>query len=111
MITRNLCLDKIRSVKELVSIVEIPENDHPHSPISEQTDLEEIVKAGLEKLSVDDRELLVMHTYLGYAYEEIAKMQSKNPQAIWTKASRSRAKLREFFRNDARRAGINITLK
>ena len=110
-ITRNLCLDKIRSAKEHLPIDDLPECDHPQSSKSEQTALEEIVIAALENLPAEDRELLVMHSYLGYAYEEIAEMQSKSPEAIWTRASRARAKLREFVRSVARKEGIDIVTK
>ena len=110
-ITRNLYLDKIRAQKEHVPIDELSEKDHPHSPDLERSALEEIVVAALDKLAPEDRELLVMHSYLGYAYEEIAEMQSKKPEAIWTRASRARAKLREIVRSDARREGIEIAAK
>jgi RNA polymerase sigma factor (sigma-70 family) len=110
-IARNLCLDKIRAAKEHLPIDELSENEHPQSPNGERTELEEIVVAALDKLPVEDRELLVMHSYLGYAYEEIAEMQSKSPEAIWTRASRARAKLREFVRSDARKEGIEIVTK
>jgi RNA polymerase sigma-70 factor (ECF subfamily) len=109
-IARNLCLDKLRAAKEHLQIDELPEREHPHFPSGERTELEEIVIAALEKLSFDDRELLVMHSYLGYAYEEIAEIQSKSPEAVWTRASRARAKLREFVRSDARREGIPIEM-
>lgn len=107
-ITRNLCLDMIRASKEHLPIDELSEQDHPRSPDGERTAIEEIVMAGLEKLPLEDRELLVMHSYLGYAYEEIAELQSKTPEAVWTRASRARAKLREIIRRAARKEGIEI---
>ena len=110
-ITRNLYIDKLRAQKDQIPIGELAEQDHPHLPNNERTALEEIVVAALEKLPLEDRELLVMHSYLGYAYEEIAQMKSKTPEAIWTRASRARAKLRELVRSDARKEGIEIVTK
>jgi RNA polymerase sigma-70 factor (ECF subfamily) len=107
-IARNLCIDKIRSAKEHLPIEELSEKDHPHSFHVERTALEEMVIATLEKLSYDDREILVMHSYLGYAYDEIAEMQSKSPEAVWTRASRARGKMREMIRSEAKREGIEI---
>ena len=107
-ITRNLCIDRIRSAKEHQPIDELAEKDHPHVLHREQSALEEIVITMLDQLPYDDREILVMHSYLGYAYDEIAQMQSKSSEAVWTRASRARSKLREMVRTEAKRYGVEI---
>lgn len=107
-IARNLCLDRLRARKEHPSIDEIPENQHPKSHPVEQTDIEEIVVRALDELPDEDRELLILHTYVGYGYDEIAEMQSKKPEAVWTRASRARSKLRDIVRRNALAQGVNI---
>ena len=108
-IARNLCIDKIRSAKQHLPIEELSEKEHPYSLLGEPSALEEMVIAALDRLPFEDREILVMHSYLGYAYDEIAQMQSKSPEAVWTRASRARSKLREMIRSDAKREGIEIS--
>jgi RNA polymerase sigma-70 factor (ECF subfamily) len=107
-IARNLCLDKLRARRSTLDIDALRDDEHPVAASGERSHLEDIVLYALEQLSSDDRELLVMHTYLGYGYDEIAVMQSKSPEAVWTKASRARAKLRDLVRALAKREGVAI---
>ncbi|MDP4198110.1 MAG: RNA polymerase sigma factor [Bacteroidota bacterium] len=55
---------------------------------------EQIVLECLEALPLGSREVLVLHYYSGYSFEEIAKLLGKKPNAIWTRASRARADLK-----------------
>lgn len=107
-IARNLCFDRLRSRRDHTPLDQIPEEHHPVSATAEQTDIEDIVVRSLESLPAEDRELLVLHSYLGYGYDEIAEMQSKSPEAVWTRASRARAKLREIVRKAAAAEGVPI---
>jgi RNA polymerase sigma-70 factor (ECF subfamily) len=108
-IARNLALDTLRKDRGHVGIDDIAEDKHPSVATDEKSELEEIVLQSLDKLGPDDREILVMNAYLGYGFDEIAEMQSKSSEAIWTRASRARAKLRTIVTDEARRAGIEIT--
>ncbi|MBS1904244.1 MAG: RNA polymerase sigma factor [Bacteroidetes bacterium] len=108
-IARHLCFDRLRARRDSIEIGKLPEDLHPIAESNERSHLEDIVVLALERLTPEDRELLVMHTYLGYGYDEIAVMQSKSPEAVWTKASRARAKLREIVRSLAEREGVPIT--
>jgi RNA polymerase sigma-70 factor, ECF subfamily len=107
-IARNLCFDRLRVKREHSSLDELPEEQHPISSVIEKSDLEDIIVRSLEELSAEDKELLVLHNYLGYGYDEIAEMQSKSPEAVWTRASRARGKLREIVRNIAASEGVTI---
>ncbi|HYM21191.1 MAG TPA: RNA polymerase sigma factor [Candidatus Kapabacteria bacterium] len=108
-IARNLSLDAIRKDRGHTPLDDVAEEQHPSAATSgERTELEEIVLLALDSLSPDDKELLVMHTYLGYGYDEIAEMQSKSPEAIWTRASRARTKLRTIVQAEAARLNIEI---
>jgi RNA polymerase sigma-70 factor (ECF subfamily) len=107
-IARNLCFDRLRSRRDHTPLDQLPEEQHPASVPTEPSDIEDIVIRSLDRLSAEDKELLVMHSYLGYGYDEIAEMQSKSPEAVWTRASRARAKLREIVRKAAEAEGVPI---
>jgi len=91
-IARNLALDyrkhhhkqsPLDTVSETRIVVE--------TEISER---EEIVLECLDALPLAAREILILHYYSGYSFEEIAAMLGKKPNAIWTRASRARADLK-----------------
>lgn len=105
-IARNLCLDALKSprVAARLSLHEIDEKGDPTAEgIREMTSEEEIVLRALDRLPIDYRETLLLHTYSGYSYEEIAVMLGKTPDAIWARASRGRKKLREMVSEELRR--------
>ena len=103
-IARNLCLNHIKLQKQIVSLDSLDDFRLPsvHQPGS--TSVEELVNTSLNALKFEDRELLVLHMYCGYRFDEIAEMLNISPNAVWTRASRARAQLREIIsryqRND-----------
>lgn len=94
-IARNLCLNHIKLRKHTIPIDAISELDIPHEYQPGSTDMEELVNSSLDTLKFEDKELLVLHMFCGYRFDEIAEMMSMSPNAIWTRASRARAQLRE----------------
>jgi len=111
---KNLAIDQHRKEKN-----EIPLDDDAtdeshgtylsHSTSVEQsTDIECIILDALEKLSDDDREVLVLNIYSGYKYGEIAEMLGTSPEAVWQRASRARIKLRKIVIEDAKRMGVAL---
>jgi RNA polymerase sigma-70 factor (ECF subfamily) len=103
-IARNLCLNHIKLQKQIISLDSLDDFRLPsvHQPGS--TSVEELVNTSLNALKFEDRELLVLHMYCGYRFDEIAEMLNISPNAVWTRASRARAQLREIIsryqRND-----------
>ena len=102
-IARNLSLDHLKSYRE-ANRVELADGERqlPTSTIPEPTEQEELVLRALDRLPFEYREVIVLHTYSGYAYEEIAEMLGKSPEAIWTRASRARKKLRMLVAEEMR---------
>ncbi len=100
---RNLIIDQHRRSKETRELMD-EDGEHEEQP----SDLECIVLDALEKLSFDDREVLVLNIYSGYKFGEIAEMQGKSADAIWARASRARARLREIVMADAKRLGVAL---
>lgn len=94
---RNLCLDYLRSRRRMLSLDTVHESEHPAYSIPEQSEQEELMILFLQKLPVDYREVLVLNTYCGYSFEEIATMLGKSSEAIWTRASRARSLLRKLM--------------
>ena len=47
----------------------------------------------LDRLPMDQREVLILNAYAGYRYEEIAEMVGETVGAVRTRAWRARAKL------------------
>jgi RNA polymerase sigma-70 factor, ECF subfamily len=90
---RNLCLDEIRRTRPHQSIESVAEEDHPFEEIPELTHLEEVVILALPHLPADQREIIVLHEYSGYSYEEIGAMMGESTGAIRTRAWRGRAHL------------------
>ncbi len=93
---RNLCLNFIKRERRRSPLSSVPESAHPATSIPERSEMEELVLMGLETLSFEYREVLVLNIYCGYQFEEIADMLGKSPAAIWKRASRARAQLRDY---------------
>jgi RNA polymerase sigma factor (sigma-70 family) len=107
-IARNCCYDKLRSRKDIPSLDTLDETEHPHQLMSEPSALEEIVLQVFAELPDEERELLSLNIYSGFGYDEIAEMQQKKSQAVWTRASRIRAKLRTQIEARCNREGVEI---
>ena len=111
---KNLAIDEHRKGKNEISLngdmTDVSDATHPshNSHLEEPTEIECIILDALEKLSHDDREVLVLNIYSGYNYGEIAEMLGKSPDAIWQRASRARMKLRKIVIEDAKRMGIAL---
>lgn len=103
-IARNLSLDHLKSYRERNrTTTEDLGAAHPVTSQKERSAEEEIVLRALDELPFDYRETILLHTYSGYSYEEIAQMLEKTPDAIWARASRARKRLREIVTREMER--------
>jgi RNA polymerase sigma-70 factor (ECF subfamily) len=96
-ITRNLCFNQLQVRKRTVSLDTIEERYLPTAMNPGMSSTEELVMTALDALKFEDRELLVLNMYCGYKFDEIATLLELSPGAVWTRASRARAKLREII--------------
>jgi RNA polymerase sigma-70 factor (ECF subfamily) len=96
-ITRNLSLNHLRDTKKLTSIDDVQEHKLPTVQIREKSELEELVVICLNKLPIEMREVLILYTYSGYRFDEIAEMMGKSVDAVRMRASRARAQLRTMI--------------
>jgi RNA polymerase sigma-70 factor (ECF subfamily) len=95
-VSRNLCIDALRARRYHTALDELHESAHPTSSLQPLSDLEQLALESLEQLPFEQREVLVLNYYLGYRFEEIATMLGKTPDAVWARASRGRARLRQI---------------
>jgi RNA polymerase sigma factor (sigma-70 family) len=95
---RNLCLDYLKTRKKILPLDAISESSHPVYSMQELSEREELIVTSIQKLPVDYRDVLILNTYCGYSFEEIASILGKSPEAIWTRASRARTLLRTIVR-------------
>lgn len=96
-ITRNLSLNHLRDSKKLTPIDDVHEHNLPTVQLREKSELEELVVICLNKLPLEMREVLILYTYSGYRFDEIAEMMGKSVDAVRMRASRARAQLRTMI--------------
>jgi RNA polymerase sigma-70 factor (ECF subfamily) len=87
---RNLAIDHLRRQKFSAPLEAAPEP----STEADASDREGIVLECLDRLKPQTREILVLHYYSGYSFEEIAGMMQMRPNAVYTRVSRARADLK-----------------
>ncbi len=92
-IARNRCLNLIRDRRRLSSLEDVSEHQHPVETIREMSQMEELAVTALAKLPVSQREVLVLHVYSGFRFDEIAEMLGEPVGAIRTRAWRGRLTL------------------
>lgn len=100
---RNAALDRKKHSRFQIGIEEMSEAAHPRSTQPEMTHEEELVVAALDTLPKLTKEIVVLHYYSGYSFEEIAESLGKKPNAIWTRVSRARAQLKQEVERALRR--------
>lgn len=90
---RNRCLNVKAKKRPEYSLEDLTERQHPKAENDRLTERQEIVIAALDQLPEEQKELLILHTYAGYSYEEIALMLDDSVGAVRTRAWRARVKL------------------
>ncbi|MBS1913848.1 MAG: RNA polymerase sigma factor [Bacteroidetes bacterium] len=90
---RNLCLKYIGRERRHTSLDDLYESDHPTESAHEPSHLEELVKLALEQLPFEQREVLTLHNYCGYGYEDIAAIRGETLGSVKMRAMRARARI------------------
>ncbi len=92
-IARRVCLDVLRTDKKqrpVGSVGDIPAMSGPAADIERRDELERY----LSRLPPEQREVLLLHRYHGFAYEEVATMTGSTVAAVKQKAYRALKTLR-----------------
>lgn len=94
---RNLCLNFSRDQKHHLPLDYLAEREHPGASGRELSQLEELVVMALERLPMEQREVLILYAYSGYTFDEIAQMMEESSGAIRTRAWRARRQLKRII--------------
>lgn len=99
-ITKNQCIDKIRSRGKTVSIEpDLYRRASPDNPYLrlERKNTEEVLKVIIEDLPALQKAIITMKDIEGYELAEIAEITGSSPEAIRVNLSRARKKVREEY--------------
>jgi RNA polymerase sigma-70 factor (ECF subfamily) len=97
-ITRNLCLDKLKSKKNsFASLNEQINHNSPHNPqqLIEQSDAVSQVKTLIQKLPEQQKTIIHLRDIEGYNYDEILEITGFSLNYVRVNLSRARNKIRE----------------
>ncbi len=95
-ILKNLCLDHLRSRKKKT---EIPlEGLQIAGPGGEDRDVKAVVWRGIDALSGDHKEIILLRYFHQYSYKEIAEMTGRPVGTVMSSLFYAKAKLREILR-------------
>jgi RNA polymerase sigma-70 factor, ECF subfamily len=95
-IARNLCLNIKRDKKATVPIEDF-EFLVADTPVSEDKELEKLVKMAVELLDMEYREPLILRVYNGLSYEEIAELCHISPGNARIRTMRAKDKLKQIL--------------
>lgn len=99
-IARNTAIDHLRTKKETVNIEDIFDLSIDELKIEDRVDLElkiKDVRAYMEKLTPEQKELITMRVWDGLSYREIAGITGKTENSLKTMFSRTMKDLRTDF--------------
>ena len=90
---RNLCIKFLQRRRQHDSLDDLNDGDHPASSSHGPSHLEELVKMAVDRLPFDQREVIILHNYVGYGYEDIAQMRGETVGAVKMRAMRARSRV------------------
>lgn len=94
-ITKNMCLMKLRSQKNTTNIEELSEvlSDNDKVPVEDKMILDMIFKY----ISLEERNILMLHIVAGYKFREIAKLQDMPLSTVLAKYNRTIKKIKKLY--------------
>jgi len=96
-IARNLCLNAIRDSVSYVPIEDVQDSLQTSPPEEEYDQSFEILRAAVEQLPPDLREVLVLRVYNGFSYNEIAEITDTKLATVKVRIFRAKQKLHEML--------------
>ncbi len=105
-ITRNLCLDTLKSWEKRHVFTSQENNierttDKSKGPdkLLEETEMGKILQNAIQSLPPDQREVLILSKYSGLSYDGIARIVESSPAAVKQKAYRAMLSLKQKLKN------------
>lgn len=112
-IATNVCIDFTRKMKKRKTVPlhvtdehgeevlrEIPSNLYHPEQEYEKTQLREAIAAGLDSLSPEHREILILREISGLSYQEIGEVLDLESGTVKSRINRARIQLCDFLRNN-----------
>ena len=102
VMTRNLCLDKLKVKKYPVENLDNLKTDLQETETETSTDLSEVVRKIhmiIRTLPEQQRTIMQLRDIEGYDFDEIAEIMKMNENAIRVNLSRARKRVREILLN------------
>ena len=96
-IARNLSLNAIRDRRDHTPLDALSEEYHPQTEVRELSNLEELAIRALDRLPLDQREILILHAYSDYSFEEIGDMIGESAGTVRMRAYRARKKMKRVL--------------
>ena len=93
-IARRACVDILRAGKKHLHIGDAGDIPAISEPTASEIEHRDTLEHYLSRLAPEQREVLLLHRYHGFAYEEIAKMTGSTVAAVKQKAYRALSTLR-----------------
>lgn len=90
---RNICLKHLQRRRNHASLEGLREMEHPRAVAYEASHLEELVTIAVAELPLDQREVITLHNYCGYSYEDVAQMNGESVGAVKMRAMRARSRI------------------
>jgi RNA polymerase sigma-70 factor (ECF subfamily) len=90
---RNICLKHLQRRRNHSSLEDLREGEHPQAVVHEASHLEELVTMAVAELPLDQREVITLHNYCGYSYEDVAQMNGESVGAVKMRAMRARSRI------------------
>ncbi|MDP4282381.1 MAG: sigma-70 family RNA polymerase sigma factor [Bacteroidota bacterium] len=100
VMTRNLCLDRIKSKKHNTNRLDNLKDDVEEPSMESQHDLAEIVgkiRQIIQTLPEQQKSIIHLRDIEGYEFNEIASILNMNENSIRVNLSRARKKVREYL--------------
>ncbi len=96
-IARNLSLNAIRDRRDHTPLDALSEEYHPQTEVRELSNLEELAIRALDRLPLEQREILILHAYSDYSFEEIGEMIGESAGTVRMRAYRARKKMKRVL--------------
>jgi RNA polymerase sigma-70 factor (ECF subfamily) len=95
--TRKTTDSIFRSEDDKETVIEIPDSSGSPEEVFDKKEKSEFIVACMDKLSQDQREIIILRDIQGFSYDEISEILKCSVGTVKSRINRSRLKLREIM--------------
>ena len=96
--TRKTTDSIFRSEDDKETVIEIPDSSGSPEEVFDKKEKSEFIVACMDKLSQDQREIIILRDIQGFSYDEISEILKCSVGTVKSRINRSRLKLREIMK-------------